>query len=96
MTSIEMIVSLFFSKALHSRTGSSTPGEYSFDCRNKIDSSCIFHFTSTAGEALVILFGKVEKHFGGLNYGLFYALYYNSSKRLILFHCGTFSSVSFR
>ena len=96
MTFIEMIVSFFFSKALHSRTSSSTPGEYSFDCRNKIDSSCILHSRSTAGEALEILFGKVEKHFGGLDYGVFYALYYNSYKRLTLSHCGTFNSVSFR
>lgn len=60
-----MIVSFFFSKALHSRTGTSTPGEYSFDCRKKINLSCIFHSTCTSREALVIFFYKLDKHFGG-------------------------------
>lgn len=35
----------------------------------------------------MVLFYKVDKHFGGLDYGLFYVLCYDSSKRLTLFHC---------
>ena len=67
---------------------------YLLDCRNTINPNCIFHSTCTVGKALVILFCKVDYHFGGLDYGLVYALCYYCSKLLTLFHWGTFSSVS--